>query len=99
MRRKDIQAYGFYQFRDAHKALRALMDFMSRIPPEELAEHIKFDPNGCHWTEDGLYEMRKLPSYVEDLRVELKRLIKADEQASEIAKIKARHTTTSSAEH
>lgn len=65
MERADVKKFHFARFGEVPRAIEVLMDFMERVPPEELAENVMFD-----WSEDKLSTaVRKLPSYVGELLV------------------------------
>jgi hypothetical protein len=71
MTRAEIQQLDFFRFEQAHAGLKAFLYFMRRMPPEELAEGIKWHQNSGPWMHDELDAMRKLPFYMEEVRLAL----------------------------
>ena len=64
MERADVKKFHFARLNQVPRAIELLMDFMHRVPPEELAKDVLFN----NWPHEMFATaLRKLPSYIEEL--------------------------------
>jgi hypothetical protein len=78
MQRSEIKNFHLYSFDQVGKAIRVLLNFVHRMPPQEIVDNWSVD---FRWTEGQMHLFEKLPSYVTELFEAIQKKQSTDEAA------------------
>jgi hypothetical protein len=78
MQRSDIKNFHLYSYDQVGKAIRVLLNFVQRMPPQDIVANWSVD---YQWTDGQMHLLGKLPSYVTELHEAIQEKQAGDEAA------------------